>query len=171
LHSGTGWSTPHNAPMPWVAPRSSPWSCRRRAGGHTDEPVVEIHLLQRALLSARFPWSAPFDNRRTLRPAHFSHPPPQIDQRRHVPRDAPFSAAHETTDRDDPPRLREQRVDRTCRLRRFRGQRATCCDAGQSEHRLRGHSREARWEKVAFKAASRHEHESIALSQPTSSRR
>ena len=53
-------------------------------------------------------------------------------------------------------------MDRTCRLRRFRGQRATGCDAGQSEHRLRGHSREARSEKVAFKAASRREHESIA---------
>jgi hypothetical protein len=32
----------------------------------------------------------------------------------------------------------------------------------QSEHRLRGHSREARSEKVAFKAASCCEYESIA---------
>ena len=80
----------------------------------------------------------------------------------HVPRDAPFSVAHETADDDDPPPSAEQRVDRTCRLRRFRGQRVTGCDAGQSEDRLRGHSREAHSEKVAIKVARRREHDEIA---------
>ena len=36
--------------------------------------------------------------------------------------------ARETAGGDDPPPPGEQRVDRTCRLRRFRGQRATGCE-------------------------------------------
>ena len=158
----TARSPPLLAAAPRTDPASSRWSPEvsehsareeptASATVRRREPVAGIHLLQRAVLSARFPWSAPFDNRRTRISANFSDPPPQIDQRRHVPRGAPFSAAQEAAVRNDPPPSREQHVVRTCRLRRFRGQRATGCDAGQSEHRLRGHSREARSEKVAIK--------------------
>jgi hypothetical protein len=95
--------------------------------GIEGRPVERIHLVQRALLSARFPWSAPFDNQRTRSFAYVASPPPQIGQRRHVPWGAPFSAAHEMADGGYPPTSRKQGVDRTCRLRRFRGCRATGC--------------------------------------------
>jgi hypothetical protein len=83
--------------------------------GSAPEPVAGILLLPRALLSTRFPWSAPFDNRRTQCNADVGGPPPQIGQRRHVPRDAQFSVAHETADRDDPPPFGEQRFARATR--------------------------------------------------------
>ena len=51
-----------------------------REVGEYGVHLFGIHPLQRALLSARFPWIAPFDNRRTQRPADFGDRPPQIDE-------------------------------------------------------------------------------------------
>jgi hypothetical protein len=104
---------------------------QRRSGHVGDELAVEpISWSQRsAYFSVRF-------SRRASRgvppltiggPRHstgFGDPPPQIDQRRHVPSGAPVSVAHEGPDRDGPPPPKEPEISRpigTCRVRHCAG--------------------------------------------------
>jgi hypothetical protein len=91
----------------------------------------------------------------------------------HVPREAPFSVVHE---RGADSQWREKRpmatihrrLEKSASIGRavsddFGGNARPGVNGDHSEHRLRGHSREARSEQVAFRSVGRLVQESIAL--------